>query len=404
MARFFCLIPILFLCLPALSFAKVYIAQNTSIRSGLLKNIAPIIQQSINKGYYPGAIVLAAHKGKIIYKGVFGYRRLLPTRAPMQFDTIFDIASLTKVVATTPAIMQLVEQGKINLDAPVATYWPAFTKNGKGAITIRQLLTHTSGLPSGLNLSSKLKREAILEKVAALKLKQKPGKSFLYSDINFIVLAEVVKKISGQSIDQYAKEHIFKPLMMKDTCFLPAKNLIERIAPTEFKNKKLRWGKVHDPLAYQMDGVSGHAGLFGTANDLGKYAQSLLEGGKSSNASHFLGPLTIAKMITPQLPQSMKEARGLGFDIDSIYSTRGHLFPIQSFGHSGWTGTSLWIDPVTETWVIVLTSRAHPRPAKKNQIVQDRRTIANIISASIIDVKIAHLKNTSSGEIKRAFQ
>lgn len=387
----------------------VLIANAKGVRTHLLQNIAPIIEKSIAAGDYPGAVVLIAHHGKIIYRGIFGNRRIMPDVAPMRLDTIFDIASLTKVVATTPAIMQLVEQGKLDLDASVAQYWPAFATNQKESVTIRELLTHTSGLPSEITTTSN--QQEIFAEICALKLQHEPGKTFLYSDVNFIVLAHLVEIISGERIDDYAQKHIFNPLKMKDTFFLPAKKLRDRIAPTELINHELRWGDVHDPSAHAMGGVAGNAGLFSDANDLGKYAQSLLEGGRlpkifrdgKNRLSHFLGPLAITKMTTSQTPDTIAETRGLGWDIDSPYSNRGVLLPMLSFGHSGWTGTSIWIDPVTQTWIIILTSRAHPQPAKHNQLIHDRRTIANIMSASIIDIENYSFDNTGKGEIHRAY-
>ncbi len=390
----------------------VFITKSYEIRANLLQNIAPVIEKSIQEGYYPGAVVLIGHKGKIIYRGVFGNRRIVPDIAPMQFNTIFDIASLTKVVATTPAIMQLVEQGKFDLDAPVAKYWPAFAKGGKNNITIRQLLTHTSGLPPEIKHQENIPNENdLLEKISELNIRPASQKTFIYSDVNFIILAHLIKIISGERIDQYTKNHIYKPLGMTNTQFVPPAKLRHRIAPTELINGHLRWGQAQDPTAYAMGGISGHAGLFSNANDLGIYAQSLLNGGKildkqsnkKNRQHHFLGPLAIAKMTTPQTPDYIAETRGLGWDIDSPFSNRGVLLPLYSYGHSGWTGTSIWIDPATKTWIVILTSRAHPKPAKSNQLIQDRRTIANIVSASLIDVHDVSLNNTGRGEIKRAF-
>lgn len=391
---------------------EVFIAKTTGIRTELLQNIAPVIETSIAEGNYPGAVVLIGHQGNIIYRGVFGSRRILPDVAPMQFDTLFDIASLTKVVATTPAIMQLIEQGKVDIDAPVAHYWPEFANKGKANITIRELLTHTSGLPPEIpNLPDQSNESETLTKITKLELQQPPGKSFIYSDVNFIVLAYLVEKISKQSFDDYVRVNIFKPLNMQNTFFLPSLKLRDHIAPTEYTDKLQRWGEVQDPTAHALGGVSGNAGVFSNANDLGIYAQALLDGGKlpreyvqgSKKLNYFLGPLAISKMTTRQTPDSMLDSRGLGWDIDSRYSNRGILFPLNSFGHTGWTGTSLWIDPGTQTWVVILTSRAHPVPAKKNQLVEDRRIIANIISASMIDVPNISLNNTGKGELDRAY-
>lgn len=373
---------------------RIVITPGKGIRAELLRNIAPIIEKSIAEGNYPGAVVLVGHRGHIIYKGVFGNRRVVPSVAPMQFDTIFDVASLTKVVATAPAIMQLVEQGKIRLDAPVAKYWPEFASNDKEKITIRELLTHTSGL-SAAEVTS-------LSEIERLAPKEKPGTTFIYSDVNFVVLSHLVEIISHEKFDHYANKNIFQPLGMKDTFFLPSDKLQNRIAPTEIIDNELRWGKVHDPVAYAMKGVAGNAGVFSTAHDLAIFAQCLLNGGKMKASHYLLGPLTVLKMTSPQTANNIDAQRGFGWDIDSPYSNRGELFPVQSYGHTGWTGTSLWIDPRSKTFVIVLTSRTHPVPAKNNQIVQDRRAIANIVAASITDIR-SQQKNTHLGELKRAY-
>ncbi len=383
----------------------VFIAKTSEVRSDLLKNITPVIDKSIAAGNYPGAVVLISHHGKIIYRGIFGNRRVVPSVAPMRLDTVFDIASLTKVVATTPAIMQLVEQNKIDLDASVARYWPQFTGHGKEKITVRELLTHTSGLPADVE-PAKRGSQAMFQKIVQLKLIHQPGEKFVYSDINFIVLAHLVEIITHEKFNRYTQAHIFTPLNMSNTTFLPPEKWRDNIAPTDIENKKLRWGKVQDPLAQAMEGVSGNAGLFSTATDLDAYAQCLLNGGRlpSTQSNHYLlGPLTILKMVTPETPVGMLDVRGLGWDIDSAYSNRGILFPVRSFGHSGWTGTSIWIDPATETSIIILTSRTHPVAASHNQLIEDRRAIANIVSASITDVEFSKQANTSKAELSRAY-
>lgn len=396
------------LCLPLLAAAfpagtqSVSIPSVSGVRSDLLKNIAPIVEKSIAAGNYPGAVIVAVHRGKVIYQGVFGSKRILPTTAPMTLDTIFDIASLTKVVAASPAILQLVEQGKINLDQPVSKYWPAFGENGKEFITVRQLLTHTSGLPPDVS-PGKANVFNIIEKTRLL---YTPGTKIVYSDVNFVVLQHLVEIISKQKFDIYVKTHILTPLGMKNTFFLPPSKIKGKIAPTEIIENQLRWGVVQDPLAHEMGGISGNAGLFSTAADLGRYAQCLLNNGrlpKKGSTPFLLGPLTILKMTSPQTPPELKEPRGLGWDIDSAYSSRGVLFPTRSFGHTGWTGTSLWIDPVTQTYLIILTSRTHPHPAPVNRLIEDRRIIANIVAASITDFNTRAEWNTGNGEISRAY-
>jgi CubicO group peptidase (beta-lactamase class C family) len=386
------------------------------VRSDLLDAISNRVEKSIASGMYPGAVILVSHRGHTIYRGVFGNRRLEPDVAPMRFDTIFDIASLSKVVATTPAVMQLIERGKLELDAPVSHYWPAFAANGKSEVTIRDLLTHTSGLKSDItdpvhpnDNPSWHGENSALEQIVQLKLNNPPGTAFVYSDVNFIVLGYLVEILSGKPLDKYVSDNIFKPLNMRDTTYRPAAEIQDRIAPTEIIEKKLRWGQVHDASANAMDGVAGNAGVFSDASDLALYAQCLLDNGKLTRAKgkkkpdYLLGPLTVFKMTSVQTPVGVTEARGLGWDIDSAYTARGSFFPIRSYGHTGYTGTSLWIDPLTKTYIIILTSRTHPTLASINQIVFDRRAIANIVAASLTDITLSDQSTTGSGELSRAF-
>lgn len=389
---------------------EIYIAEQAGVRADVLRHIAPLVQNSIAEGDYPGAIVLAGHRGRIIYRGVFGNRRIEPTIAPMHFNTLFDLASLTKVLVTAPAIMQLVEAGELELDAPVAAYWPAFGQNGKGMITVRELLTHSSGLPADLPDPGEcmVGVAETLRQVERVKPDHMPGTTFVYSDINFIALGHLVEIISGETLKHYAERHIFSPLGLKSMHFLPSAALHDRIAPTQFIRGKLRWGQVNDPTTYAMGGISGAAGLFGDAGDIGTYAQCLLNGGriptKGKKSHYLLGPLSVLKMVSPQTPFQFAQIRGLGWDIDSPYSNRGVLFPAHSFGHTGWTGTSLWVDPVTQTWLVILTSRTHPKPARDNQVISDRRAIANIVSGSIRDISVFNQNNTGYGELTRAYR
>lgn len=383
----------------------VQIPTVNGVRADLLQNITSLVERSIAGDHYPGAVILVFHHGQLIYRGVFGNRRILPDIAPMSFDTIFDLASLTKVVATTPAVMQLVERGKIDLDAPVAQYWPEFAAHGKENMTIRELLTHTTGFPPDISLPEQ-GEHAALKEIEKLKLAGTPGKEFVYSDLDFIVLGHVVEIITQQPFSQYVRNHIFKPLGMTDTGFLPSMQLRDRIAPTDFIDNKLRWGRVNDPSAYAMGGVAGNAGLFSTASDLNLYAQCLLNNGrigKNGNGKYLLGPLTILKMTSPQTPIRENNIRGLGWDLDSEYSNRGELLPIGSYGHTGWTGTALWIDPSTQTSIIILTSRTHPHDNNSRQIIEDRRSIANIVAGSLTDVTPGNQNNTGKGELERAY-
>jgi CubicO group peptidase (beta-lactamase class C family) len=394
----------------------VTIPTQSGIRSDLLTHITPVIEKSIADGAYPGAVILVSHRGHTIYRGVFGNRRIEPNPAAMRYDTIFDIASLTKVLVTAPAIMQLVEQGKLELDAPVAKYWPAFGINGKENITVRELLTHTSGLipdisdPIHPSTNPSWHGETMaLNQIILLKPNSAPNSRFVYSDVNFIILGHLVEILSGKPLNTYAQDNIFKPLKLKNTFYQPAFSLRDRIAPTEIIEKQLRWGKVQDGTANAMGGVAGNAGVFSSAGDLGTFAQCMLDNGRVTHSiskkksGYLLAPLTVLKMTTPQTPPALVDVRGLGWDIDSVYSNRGLLFPIRSYGHTGWTGTSMWIDPVTQTYLIILTSRTHPTPLAFNQIIHDRRIIADIVAASLTDVSATADANTGSGELTRAY-
>ena len=339
------------------------VASPTGLKEEQLESIEGIIQEAIRAGKIPGAVVLIGNQGKVIYRRAFGHRTIEPERWPMTEDTIFDLSSLTKVIATTTALMQLVEKGKLRIEDPVVKYWPEFKVKGKSHITVRQLLTHYSGLRPGLDLRPKWSGyKKALQMVVSEKPISPPGTRFVYSDINFIILGELVCRISGLPLDVYCNEHVFKPLGMKDSCFRPSPALHDRIAPTQYQHGtsgKMLLGEVHDPTAYTMGGVAGHAGLFSTADDLSIFAQTLLDGG-TSKSLNILSPLMVEKMTTPQSPPNKTALRGLGWDIDSPFtSNRGELFPVGSYGHTGFTGTSIWIDPVSKTYIIILTNRVH---------------------------------------------
>jgi uncharacterized protein YbbC (DUF1343 family)/CubicO group peptidase (beta-lactamase class C family) len=356
----------------------------------------------------PGAVVLVGHQGRVVYRRAFGYRALVPRKLPMTPDTIFDLASLTKVIATTPAIMQLVEQGKIRLEDPVAQYWPEFAANGKDEITVSELLTHYSALPPDLDLKPEWSGyETAMRMIVAEQPIAPPGSRWIYSDINFETLGELVKQVSGQPLDVYCAEHIFKPLKMKDTGFRPPRSLRRRIAPTEYAGGKMLWGEVHDPTARNMGGVAGHAGLFSTADDLARFAQMLLDDGRYGGAQ-ILSPLGVSKMSTPQSPPGEMDVRGLGWDIDSAHSgSRGELFPVGSFGHTGFTGTSLWVDPLSKTYVIILTSRLHPDG--RGDVGDLRAEIATVVAAALgqpspEDASLRRYALTGNAEFEKSYQ
>jgi uncharacterized protein YbbC (DUF1343 family)/CubicO group peptidase (beta-lactamase class C family) len=354
-----------------------------------LSVIDPIVEQAIRDKQIPGAVVIVGHDGEIVYRKAFGSRAIEPRREAMTVDTIFDLASLTKVLATTTAVMQLMEQGKVRLNDPVAKYLPEFAQNGKEDITVRQLLVHFSGLAPDLDLAQPNGKawegkETAYRMAFEAKPETPPGAGLVYSDINFIVLGALVERISGETLDAYAAAHIFAPLKMTKTRYLPPAAWKARIAPTEEdENNKMLRGIVHDPTARRMGGVAGNAGVFGTADDLAKFAQALLLGGGG-----VLSPSAIEKMTTPQQPPSATSWRGFGWDIDSPYSSnRGDLLPVGSYGHTGFTGTSLWIDPTTKTYIVILTNAVHmddkAHPAEKGSAVALRSKIATAVAAAL---------------------
>jgi uncharacterized protein YbbC (DUF1343 family)/CubicO group peptidase (beta-lactamase class C family) len=343
-----------------------------------------VINLAIEQGRMPGAVVLVGHDGKVVYRKAYGKRALVPQPETMTVDTVFDCASLTKVIATTASLMKLFEEGKFRLSDKVTDYIPEF-QGGQSDITLRQLFTHFSGLQPDVPLKDPWTGYDTGIKLAnTFKPGGPPGVRYVYSDINFILLGELVHRVSGKMLNEYARENIFLPLGMKESQFLPPASLLPRIAPTE------RWpvktgpplrGVVHDPTARNMGGVAGHAGLFSTADDLSRFAQMMLNGGELDGFRLF-GPLTVAKFIEPQTPPDQAVLRGLGWDVDSPHSgNRGELFPIGSFGHTGFTGTSIWVDPVSKTYVILLANSVHPdlRPA----ITSIRGKVATVVAANV---------------------
>ena len=289
----------------------------------------PIIDDAIAQQQIPGAVLIIGHDGREVYRKAYGSRAIEPQREAMTLDTVFDCASLTKVIATTSAIMQLWEQGKFRMNDPLAKYLPDFGQNGKQDITIRQLLVHYSGLAPDLDLAKPWQGKETAYRIAFEGAPERPpGAAFVYSDINFEMLGALVERLSGESLDDYATKHIFEPLGMKETRFLPPKSWDSRMAPTEEdENHHLLRGVVHDPTARRMGGVAGHAGLFSTADDLATFAQALLDGGRG-----VLTPATIAKMTAPQQPVKGTAFRGFGWDIDSPFSTnRGELLPVGGY-------------------------------------------------------------------------
>ncbi len=382
------------------------VARHSVFRADKLAAMDAAIETAIAGNQCPGGVLWLEHDG-VAYHKAYGHRALVPGREIMTEDTIFDLASLTKVVATTPAVMLLVERGQVKLDAPVRTYIPEFTGGGRELVTVRELLTHTSGLPPDLETKTGWRGwTTAIKKACAEKLESPPGTAFKYSDINFILLGEMVRRVTKMPLQDFVQREIFRPLKMNDTGFLPLERGIKltRIAPTELINGGASvpasrlvsslappktdaahlacWrGVVHDPTARRMGGVAGHAGLFSTASDLARYARMLLNLGELDGVRIFK-PQTVRLMTGVQTPPGIAAKRGLGWDIDSPYSgPRGNIFPIGSYGHTGWTGGSLWIDPASKTFVIFLSNRNHPTEA--GNVIALRRKLGTLAAEAV---------------------
>ncbi len=373
-------------------------AEAAGLMPDRLERIDAAVEAAIEQGEAPGVVVLVGGRGGAMYFKAFGNRSVRPSREAMTRDTVFDVSSLTKVLATAPSIMMLVEDGALRLGDRVNRYLPRFRDGGKGEITVRQLLTHHSGLPAGFDLSRPwFGFEAALGELWKIGAASKPDEKFVYSDLNFIALGEIVRAVSGRALDAFARERIFAPLGMADTGFCPDAAMASRIAPTETRRATLEYldgegsgasmdtmlrGEVHDPTAWRMGGVAGHAGLFSSAEDIAAYARMLLNLG-SHPGGRMLSPLTVRAMTSPQSPEGSPAIRGYGWDIRSEYtSPRGDIL-MEGYGHTGFTGTSLWIHPPSGTYIIILANRVHPGGGKS--VNHLRGAVANIVAGAIAD-------------------
>jgi uncharacterized protein YbbC (DUF1343 family) len=350
-------------------------------RFGGSADIDRAVNEAIAGKKLPGAVALVGQQDRVLHRAAYGSRALVPTPESMTLDTIFDAASLTKVVATTSAIMRLFERGRVRLGDPVTTYLPKF-QGGKSEITVRHLLTHYSGLRPDVDLEPAWSGyQTGIDLALADKPVAAPGEKFIYSDINFILLGEIVRVVGGAPLPQFVATEVWRPLRMSETTFQPAAALRPRIAPTEYEpgTKAPLRGVVHDPTTRYMGGVAGHAGMFTTAADLARFARMMLGEG-SLEGTRVFQPATVRKFTEPAAPPPHTLLRALGWDIDSQYSSnRGELFPVGSYGHTGFTGTSLWIDPASKTYTILLGNSVHPvrRPA----VSQLRSRVATIAAA-----------------------
>ena len=338
--------------------------------------------EAVGSGEIPGVVVLVGRGDETLYFRALGSRRLVPEPTAMTRDAVFDIASLTKPFATTLSVMTLVERGDIKLEAPVGRYLKEFRRHDLEGVTIRRLLTHTAGLaaiPTSGSVNGGFPKAAAA--LARLPLDYPPGTSFQYSDTGFMLLGEVVRRVSGLTLDRYADRVIYKPLGLKDTLFNPPVSMRDRIAPTEFHNGRLLIGDVHDPRARAVGGVAGHAGLFSTAADLARITRMLLAEG-ALDGQRILKPATV-KMMWTRSPEG-NGSRALGWDVSSTFSrTASIFFPPEAVGHLGFTGTSVWLDPTTRSYLIVLTNRVHPSGGGGNKIRELRTRVAAAAAASL---------------------
>jgi CubicO group peptidase (beta-lactamase class C family) len=371
-------------------------ADDVGMSSERLERVDAVINEAIGRKELPGAVLLVARKGKTVHRKAYGESQWVPEHKPMAVDAIFDLASVTKPVATATSIMILAEQGKISLWDRVKMHVPEFVPyaddwgNKGDDARIWHLLTHTSGLPpytdaelarKSLGGGPTVTPEALVGYIAKLRKTDPPGAAFHYSCLGYITMADIVRRLTGKTIAEFAEENIFRPLGMSHTLFRAADRFAGKCVPTQVIDGKPLIGVVHDPLARLQGGISGNAGLFSTADDLAVFAQMILNKGEWKG-ERILSPLAIERM-TSLYPRAPAAGRGLGWDLSSAYASNGgDLFGPRSFGHTGYTGTSIWIDPETETVVILLTNSVHPDD--KGQAVPLRSRVANVVAASIV--------------------
>lgn len=393
MPRFARLVMILICLIPMPQLAADEIVRLAPAQAGLdekaLSEIEPLIAAAIEQKQLPGCVLLIGRPSGIAWFKAYGNKRVEPEQEAMTVETVFDLASLTKPLATATSIFKLAEMQKLSIDDPVAKYIAEFAVEGKGEITLRDLLVHRSGLipdnPIEDYLDGPLKAR---ERLFALKPTAPNRSSFKYSDVNFLVLGEIVTRVSGQSLSDFSREHIYEALGMKETGYLPNESLRRRAAPATLRDGAWIQGEVHDPRAFRLEGVAGHAGLFGTARDLAAYATDALAG-LQDDKSRILKQSSWRAMIEPHTIEGVdqggkptRDVRSPGWDVQSRYSSnRGKRLSASSFGHGGFTGTSLWIDPEQRLFVIFLSNRLHP----------DGRGLVNPLIGKITDITVESL-------------
>jgi len=384
--------------LPATSFApvdKLVAAKpsNVGMSDALGATLDSIMAVGLRERAAPGATLAVGRYGRLVHLKAYGRLDTAIASSPVDVNTMYDMASLTKVVATTTAAMMLEEQGQLDLDRTVASYLPELNAPDKAGITMRMVLTHRGGFEAFAALFKTFKgRQQYLEQINLRPLKSVPGTQTVYSDWDMILTGLVIERITGMTLDKFVEEKIFRPLGMTSTMFTPDPSLKPRIAPTEIDTTRggLMWGRVHDENADAMGGVAGHAGLFSTAQDAAIFVQMLLNGGEY-NGVRIVGPATVARWTAPQ---GRGSSRALGWDTPSQNSSAGHYFSLRSFGHTGFTGTSIWVDPTRDLFVILLTNRVDPT-RNTTRVFALRRDIADAVQKSIVDAPLIDWESKS---------
>ena len=348
-----------------------------------LQRIDAIVAEGLNEKKMPGCVVCVGRHGKIAFLKAYGQKQLQPSELPMTTDTVFDMASITKPMATATSIMLLIERGQLRLSDKVTSFLPEFAANDKESITILDLLIHHSGLLADNAIADYDKGPAeAMKRICELKLLNPIGTKFVYSDVNFILLGEIIQRVSGKTVHEFARENIFAPLGMSATGYLPSDELRARTAPTERRDGHWMQGEVHDPRAFKLGGVAGHAGLFSSAEDVAIYAQMMLGRGEFGGV-RVLSPPTVARMTRGDRVSS--GVRGLGWDKRTGYSTnRGDMLSDSAFGHGGFTGTVLWIDPELDLFFVFLSNRVHPNG--KGLVNPLAGRIATVVASAVRDV------------------
>jgi uncharacterized protein YbbC (DUF1343 family)/CubicO group peptidase (beta-lactamase class C family) len=347
------------------------------------------VEQAISEAKIPGCVVAIGRRDSVLFERAYGDRQIQPFREPMTVDTLFDLASITKPMATAASLMVLVDRGLVSLDDDASKYIPELKNFGKADITIRQIMTHTAGLRADTPLDdAKLGRAEMVKRAIAAPLRAKPGERVLYSDVGFLLIQEIVERISKTTLDQFAHDFLYAPLAMNETMFNPPAEFRARAATTESRDGAWIRGVVHDPRAYYSGGVAGHAGLFSTAHDVGRFARAMLHGGELDGA-RVLTPHAVDTFFAPNdLPNAI---RAVGWDIQSAFSSnRGTMLSRRAVGHGGYTGTSLWIDPQLDLFVVVLSNRVHP----------DGKGAVNALAAKIADLAVSAMPNANPTILK----